>query len=194
MQRHYQHALSLVVASALWAGAAQAGLPEPEDESLLPSLDVNRATWIQVEARNHVTGASGPAAVLFGVARERASSRQANLRVLCLEGATTMHVDADGLRPGPWAVSIRVSLDGSRFVTASWQPSVDGGSLELSGDRAIAFANDLYGKSELRLAVVRPLSVPLLFTFAVNDVEPGLRALAERCHWTSGPAISDAGR
>lgn len=103
-----------------------------------------------------------------------------------------MHVDADGLRPGLWAVSIRVSLDGSRFVAASWQPSIDGGSLELSGDRAVSFASDLYGKSELRLAVLRPLSVPLLFTFTVSGVEPGLRLLAERCQWFSGPALGDA--
>jgi hypothetical protein len=46
----------------------------------------------------------------------------------------------------------------------------------------------------LRLAVVRPLSVPFLLTFAVGGAEQSLRPLADRCHWSSGPAISDAGR
>jgi hypothetical protein len=103
-------------------------------------------------------------------------------------------MDADGLRLGPWAVAVKVKLDGGRFVAGSWQASADGRGLELSGDRAIAFVSELYGKAELRLAVVRPLSVPFLFTFAVGGTEPGLRPLAERCQWTAGPAISDAGR
>ena len=193
MQRH-QRALSLAVALALWAGAATAGSPEPENAAGLPSLDAGRATWIPVDARNHVTGASGPAAVLFGVAQERGRHRPASVRVDCLDGVTTVHMDADGLRLGPWAVAVRVSLDGGRFVAGSWQPSADLSGLELSGDRAIAFVSELYGKAELRLAVVRPLSVPLLFTFAVGGAEPGLRPLAERCRWSAGPAISDAGR
>jgi hypothetical protein len=193
MQRH-QHALSLALTMALWAGAANAGPPELEDAAGLPSLDAGRATWIPVEARNHVTGASGPAAVLLGVAQERGRSRQASLRVLCFEGVTTVHMDADGLRPGPWVVAVRVSLDGGGFVAGSWQPSADGGSLELSGDRAIAFVSDLYGRAELRLAVVRPLSVPFLFKFAVSGAELGLHPMAERCQWSAGPALSDAGR
>ena len=86
------------------------------------------------------------------------------------------------------------SLDGGRFVAGSWQPSADGSGLVLSGERAVAFASELYGKTELRLAVVRPLSVPFLFTFTVTGAEPGLRPLADRCHWSAGPAISDAGR
>jgi len=192
MQRH-QHTLSLVASLALWAGAATAGPPELENEGL-PSLDAGRARWIAVDARNHVTGAKGPAAVLFGVAQERGHRRPASVRVDCLDGVTTVHIDGDGLRLGPWAVAVRVSLDGGRFVAGSWQPSADGSGLELSGDRAIAFASDLYGKAELRLAVVRPLSVPFLFTFAVGGAEPGLRPLAERCRWSAGPAISDAGR
>jgi hypothetical protein len=193
MQQH-QRALSLALALALWAGAATAGSPEPEYADGLPSLDTGRATWIPVNARNHITGASGPAAVRFGVAQERGLSRQASLRVLCFEGVTTVHMDADGLRPGPWAAAVRVSLDGGRFVAGSWQPSADGGSLELSGDRAIAFVSDLYGRAELRLAVVRPLSVPFLFKFAVSGAEAGLRPMAERCQWSAGPALSDAGR
>ena len=179
MQQH-QRALSLALALALWAGAATAGSPEPEYADDLPSLDTGRATWIPINARNHITGASGPAAVLFGVAQERGLSRQASLRVLCFEGVTTVHMDADGLRPGPWAVAVRVSLDGGRFVAGSWNPGADGGSLELSGDRAITFMTDLYGRAELRLAVVRPLSVPFLLTFAVSGGEPALRPMAER--------------
>lgn len=179
---------------ALWAGAANAGPSELENEAGLPSLDAGRATWIPVDARNHVTGANGLAAVLFGVAQDRGRSRQASLRAVCFDGVTTVHMDADGLRPGPWAVAVRVSLDGGRFVAGSWQASADGSSLELSGDRAIAFVSDLYGKAELRLAVVRPLSVPFLFKFAVSGAEPGLRPMAERCQWSAGPAISDAGR
>jgi hypothetical protein len=192
--QHHQRALSLAVALALWGGVAAAGSPERESTDGLPSLDAGRATWMPVNARNHITGASGLAAVLFGVAQERGRSRQASLRVLCLEGVTTVHMYADGLRPGPWVVAVRISLDGDRFVAGSWQPSADGVSLELSGGRAIAFVTDLYGRAELRLAVVRPLSVPFLFTFAVSGAEPGLRPMAEPCRWPAGPALSDAGR
>ncbi len=192
--RHYLTALSLAAVGALWAGSANANSPELENAVQLPSLDTARATWIQVDARNHVTGATSPAAVLFGVAHERNRRRQASLRIHCFEGVTTLFVDADGLRPGDWAVTIRVSFDGGRFVDGSWRPSDDGGGLVLSRDRAIAVVSDLYGKTELRLAVVRPLSVPLLFTFAVSDAESGLRMMAERCQWSVGPALSDAGR
>jgi hypothetical protein len=183
MKRH--QAFSFSVALALSAAAATA---TPS------SLAVDRARWIPVEARNHVTGARGPAAVLFGGAHERGRDRPASLRVECFDGATAVHVDADGLRPGPWAVDVRLSLDGGRFVAGAWQPSADGSGLVLSGERAVAFASALYGKTELRLAVVRPLSVPFLFTFTVTGAEPGLRPLADRCHWSAGPAISDAGR
>jgi hypothetical protein len=190
----HKHVFSLVVAMALWAGAANAEPSELEDAADLPSLEAVRATWVPVEARKHATGVSGLAAVLSGVAQERGHNRLASLRVLCFEGVTTVHMDADGLRPGPWAVSARVSLDGGRFVAGSWRPSANGDSLELSGDRAIEFVRDLYGRVELRLAVVRPLSVPLLFTFAVSGAKPALLPLAERCQWSAGPALSDAGR
>ena len=186
--------VALTVALAVWAGAVAACPTEPEAAADLSSPDAGRATWIPVDARNHVTGASGPAAVLFGTAQERGRSRPASLRVVCFDGVTTVHMDADGLRPGPWAVAVKVSLDGGRFVAGSWQAGDDGSGVKLSGDRAIAFMSDLYGKAELRLAVLRPLSVPFLFTFAVSGAEPGLSALAERCQWSDGPAISDAGR
>ena len=199
MKRH--PASSLAVALAVWAGAANAAppdlppdqLPDSEQAPDLPSLAASPVSWIPVEARNHVTGASGPAAVLYGVAHERGRHRPASLRVECFDGVTAVHVDADGLRLGPWAVAVRLSLDGGRFVAASWQPSADGTGLALSGERAVQFASELHGKAELRLAVVRPLSVPFLFTFIVAGAEPGLRPLADRCHWSAGPAISDAG-
>ena len=184
MQRH-QQAFSVAVALALWAGAANGSPPEP---------DPAPAAWIPVDARNHVTGTSGPAAVLFGVAQERGRSRPASLRVDCFQGLTTVHMDADGLSLGPWAVAVRYSLDGGRFVDGAWQASADGSGLELSGERAVAFVSELYGKAQLRLAVMRPLSVPFLFTFAVDGAEPALRPLAERCNWLAGPALSDAGR
>lgn len=212
MRRH--QALSLAVALALWPGVAKAAPPDlfpeplpsllPDDEHAhgLPSSDAGhdsgrdaeRASWIPVEARNHATGASGPAAVLFGVAHERGRHRPASLRVECFDGATAVHVDADGLRPGPWVVAVRVSLDRGRFAADLWRPGPDGSGVALTGDRAVAFASELYGKSELRLAVVRPLSAPFLLTFAVDGAEAGLRPLADRCHWSAGPAISDAGR
>ncbi len=191
MKRH--QALSIAAALALWAGAVNATPPEPDNAPGLSPLAAN-ATWIPVEARNHATGASGPAAVLFGVGHERGRHRPASLRVECFDGVTAVHMDADGLRLGPWAVAVQVSLDGGRFVAGSWQPSGDGTGLALAGERAVQFASELYGKAELRLAVVRPLSVPFLFTFVVAGAEPGLRPLADRCHWAAGPAISDAGR
>ena len=192
MKRH--QALSVAAVLALWAGAVNATPPDlpPVNGPDVPSA--NGASWIPVEARNHATGASGPAAVLYGVAHERGRHRPASLRVECFDGVTVVHMDADGLRPGPWAVAVQVSLDGGRFVAGSWQPSGDGTGLALSGERAVQFASELYGKAGLRLAVVRPLSVPFLFTFVVAGAEPGLRPLADRCHWSAGPALSDAGR
>lgn len=193
MKRH--RALSFAVALALSAGAANATPPDLLSAPLPDGDDApRRATWIPVEARNHVTGAGGPAAVLFGIAHERGRQRPASLRVECFDGVTAVRLDADGLRPGPWAVAVKVSLDGGRFVAGSWQPGADGNGLALSGERAVAFASELYGKAGLRLAVVRPLSVPFLFTFIVDGAEPSLRPLADRCHWSAGPAISDAGR
>ena len=76
MRRH--QALSFAAALALWAGAANATPPERPAEAEhapgLPSLAAN-AGWIAVEARNHATGISGPAAVLFGVAFTAAADR-----------------------------------------------------------------------------------------------------------------------
>jgi hypothetical protein len=200
MKRH--QALSFAVALALWAGAANAMPPDrdvpqavpPESEHVpgLPSLAADRARWIPVEARNHA-GVSGRAAVLFGVAHERGRYRRASLRVESFDGVMVVHIDVDGLSLGPWAVAVRYSLDGGRFVADSWQRSADGASLALSGEHAVQFVSELYGKAELRLAVVRPLSVPFVFAFKVAGAEPVLRPLADQAHGPAGPAISEAG-
>jgi len=190
MKRH--QALSVAVALALWAGAAHAMPPESEPAPGLPSRAADRARWIPVEARNHA-GVSGQAAVLFGVAHERGRYRRASLRVESFDGVMVVHIDVDGLSLGPWAVAVRYSLDGGRFVADSWQRSADGASLALSGEHAVQFVSELYGKAELRLAVVRPLSVPFVFAFKVAGAEPVLRPIADQAHGPAGPAISEAG-
>jgi hypothetical protein len=199
MQRLHRTISATALAALLaWAVPAHALPPEPEGEpasagSEGPGVPA-RSTWLLIEARDHAKGTSGAAAVLFGVAEERGRQRQASLRVDCFEGRTVLHVDTVGLGVGPSAAAVAVaySLDGGRFVSASWQASADGSGLKLSGDRAIAFLGELYGKAELRLAVVRPLSVPFLFTFAVGGAEQALGTMSERCHWSAAPAISEA--
>lgn len=191
MQRH-REILSAAVALAVWAGPVNAAPPSEWDGEIAEAPAAT--TWQLVNARNHVTGATGLAAVVFGVARERGRSRSASLRIDCFAGETTVHVDADELRPGAFAVAVGYSIDGGRFVPDAWQTRGDRGGVELSGERAIAFVTELYGSSELRLAIVRPLSVPFVLTFAVGGAEQSLRAMADRCHWSSEPAISDAGR
>ena len=200
--QHLQRIVSATAVAAMlaWAVAAGAAPTEPEDEPASAGSDAAGvpagATWLLVEARDQARGTSGAAAVLFGVAQERGRQRQASLRVDCFEGRTTLHVDTVGLGLGPSvagvAVAVAYSLDGGRFVSASWQASAGGGGLELSGDRAVAFLGALYGKAELRLAMVRPLSVPFLFTFAVGGAEQALGTMADRCHWSAAPAISEA--
>ena len=196
MQRHPPFA-SAAAAFVLWALPAYAELPlEPEIASAYTrTLRVPApSTWFLVEARNHATGASGAVAMLFGVAQERGRSRRAILRVDCFEGRTTLQIDAPGLHLGESAVAVRQSLDGRPFVSATWDASADRGGLELSDERAMAFLAGLYGKSELRLALVQPLSVPFWFTFAVTGADAVLGALAERCHWPGRPPPSEAGR
>jgi hypothetical protein len=199
MQRHPSIA-SAAAALLLWALPASAELPRPEPEiasaySKAPRLRVPAPpTWFLIEARNHATGASGAVAMLFGIAQERGRSRRAILRVDCFEGRTTVQIDAPGLRLGASGMAVRQSLDGGPLVSASWDASADGSGLELSDERAIAFLAGLYGKSELRLALVQPLSVPLWFTFAVNGAEATLGALAGRCHWPGAPPPGDADR
>jgi len=201
MQRLQRIVSATAVAALLaWAVPAGAAPTEPEDEPASAGSEATGvpagATWLLVEARDHARGTSGAAAVLFGVAEERGRQRQASLRVDCFEGRTTLHVDTVGLGLGPSvagaAVAVAYSLDGGRFVSASWQASADGSGLELSGDRAVAFLGELHSKAELRLAMVRPLSVPFLFTFAVGGAEQALGTMADRCHWSAAPAISEA--
>ena len=201
MQRLQRIVSATAVASLLaWAVPAGAAPPEPEDEPASAGSEAigvpAGATWLLVEARDHARGTSGAAAVLFGVAQERGRQRQASLRVDCFEGRTTLHVDTVGLglaqSVAGVAVAVAYSLDGGRFVSASWQASADGSGLELSGDRAVAFLGELHSKAELRLAMVRPLSVPFLFTFMVGGAEQALGTMADRCHWSAAPAISEA--
>jgi hypothetical protein len=201
--QHPQRIVSATAVAALlaWAVPAAGVAPtEPEDEAASAGSEATGvpagATWLLIEARDHARGTSGAAAVLFGMAQERGRQWQASLRVDCFEGRTTLHVDTVGLGLGPSiagvAVAVAYSLDGGRFVSASWQASADGSGLELSGDRAVAFLGELYGKAEFRLALVRPLSVPFLFTFAVGGAEQALGTMADRCHWSAAPAISEA--
>ena len=197
MQRHRQ-ILSAAAAVLVWVFPASAAPPDPDGEVAGASSDAAgvpaAARWLAVEARNHASGASGAAAVVFGVAQERGRSRQASLRVDCFDSRTTLHIDdTASLRLGSSAVPVMYRLDGGRFVSAAWQASADGSGLELSGERAVAFLTGLYGKSELRLAIPRPLSVPFLFSFAVGGAEQGLATIAERCRWSAGPAVSEAG-
>jgi hypothetical protein len=196
--KHQQRIASAVAAMVAWVVPASAAPPEPGDEianvfdeaAEIPAS----ARWLLIEARDHAGGASGPAVVLFGLAQERGRSRPASLRVDCFEGRTVLHLDTEGLRLGASGVAVTVSLDGGPFVPATWQASAGRDGLELPGERAVAFLTGLYGKSGLRLALVRPLSVPFVLSFAVGGAEQGLGAIAERCRWSGGPAISDAGR
>jgi hypothetical protein len=189
--QHHRRIPSIAAALAVWASPAIAEPPDLDGEVAEAPA---KTTWQLVEARNHVTGSSGLAAVVLGIAQERSRSRLAILRVDCFDDLTTLHVDDDQLRPGASAITVKHSIDGGRFVSGAWQPRGDGSGLELSGERAIAFVIELYGSTELRLAIVRPLSVPYVMTFAVGGAEQSLRPMAERCHWSNGPALSAAGR
>jgi hypothetical protein len=198
MQRHRQIVSAAAAVLAWIVPASAAPPPEPDGEIASDRGAVTSApavaTWILIDARDHVSGTSGAAAVLFGVAQERGRSRQASLRVACFDGGTTLHIDTAALRLGSSAVAVTYSLDGGPFRPASWQAGADGSGLDLSADRAVAFLTELYGKTELRLALVRPLSVPFLFTFGVGGAEQSLGTIAERCRWSAAPEISDAGR
>ena len=201
MQRHPH--IASAAALLIWALPAGAWAMPVGDQPPGPANEIASVpgeaphapappTWFLVEARNHASGTSGPVALLFGVAQERGRGREAILRVDCFEGRTTLQIDTMGLSLGAPVVPLRYSLDGGPFVSAVWQASADGSGLELSGDRAIAFLKGLYGKSELRLALVRPLSVPCLFTFPVGGAEAILGTLAGHCHWSATPPVSDA--
>lgn len=176
--KRFQLFLSVAAVLALSAPAA-AQTPAP-------------GNWVVVDARNHANGARFPVAMVRGVAEERGQSRPASLSVDGREGRTIVRVDTDGLAFGRAAVAVRQSLDGGRFVAGDWLANADGSVLALSGDQAIAFLAGLSGRSELRLAVVRPLSVPFVLTFRISEAERALRPLADQYHWSGGPAISEA--
>ena len=92
-------------------------------------------------------------------------------------------------------MAVTYSLNGGSFRPGTWQTSADGSGLKLSGDSAIEFVTELYDKRELRLAVVRPLSVPFIScAFAVAGTEQSLGTMAKRCGLSATPSISDAGR
>ena len=173
-------------------GPESATPPEPDDELAVASQPV--ATWVVVETRNHATGATGTAAVLLGVAHERGLSWQAFLYAVSLGRTTTARIESPALAlyPGATNVVVSASLDGGPFRPGAWRVSADGKSLELADDAAFAFLTGLYGKRELQLAVVRPLSVPFVLTFVVAGAEPGLALVAERGGWGAAPAISEA--
>src|SRR5260370_13358675 len=156
MQRH-RLIVSAAAAVLAWVVPASAAPPERDGEiASAPAA----ATWILIDARDHAGGRSGAAAVLFGVAQERGRSRQASLRVACFDGVTTVHIDTAALRLGSSAVAVTYSLDGGPFPLAAWQASADGSGLDLSADRAVPFLTEPYGKTQLRLALLRPVSVP----------------------------------
>jgi hypothetical protein len=191
--RHYLHIVSAAAAVLAWGAPASAAPPEPDTEIAIASNPI-LATWILIDARDHASGASSAAAVLLGVAQERGRDRQAILRVDCFDNAITARIDTTELRLGSAAVAVTYSLDGGSFRPGTWQTSADGSGLKLSGDSAIEFVTELYDKRELRLAVVRPLSVPFIFTFAVAGTEQSLGTMAKRCGLSATPSISDAGR
>jgi hypothetical protein len=197
IHRHLLLAALAVLASAtLVTIPANAQAPEPDGEPAVVILPI--ATWVVVEARNHADGTTGAAAVLLGVARERGLAWQATLRADSFGGATTVRIDSPALalHPGATSVAVGASLDGGPFRPGAWAVGADGQGLELSGEAAVTFLTGLYGKRELQLALVRPLSVPFVLTFAVAGAEHGLALVAKRGGWgpdrAPAPALSEA--
>jgi hypothetical protein len=194
MQHHRHPFLATLAAFALAippAIPANAAAPDPDGEVAVATLPV--ATWIAVEAHTK-DGATGAAAILVGIAREREPSWQAVLRADCFDRATTVRIESPALalRPGAGNVAVTARLDGGPFRPAPWRVSPDGKSLELTGNAAVAFLTGLYGKRELQLAIVRPMSVPFVLTFTVADAENGLALVAKRGGWGAAPALSEA--
>jgi hypothetical protein len=189
--QYHRHIVSAALALVAWTIPANAAPPDPDGEPAVATLPV--ATWIVVETRNHATGETGAAAILLGVARERGLDWQATLRATSFGRPTTVRIDSPALvlQPGATNVAVRASLDGGPFRPGAWRVSADGKGLELADEAAIAFLTGLYGRRELRLAVVRPLSVPFVLTFAVAGAEPGLALVAHRGGWAA-PALSAA--
>jgi len=188
--RHHRQ-IAYAAAMLAWTVQANAMPPEQDREVVTANGDPR---WIVVDARNHVSGATGAVAVLFGTAQERGRSRPAILRVDCFDKVTTLHVDTAALRLGAAEVMVTHSVDGGPFRYVAWQASAEGNGIDLPADRAVPFLAGLYDKVVLRLAIVRPLSVPFLLTFTVEGAEQGLSIIADRCQWAAAPAISEVGR
>jgi len=186
----HRHIVSAALALA-WTIPAAAAAPDPDGELAVAALPV--ATWIAVETRDHASGATGAAAILLGVARERELGWQAVLRVASFSRQTTVRIESSALalRAGATNIAVTASLDGGPFRPGAWRVSADGKGLELSDEAAIAFLVGLYGRRELRLAVVRPLSVPFVLTFVVAGAEHGLALAAEQGGWAI-PVLSAA--
>jgi hypothetical protein len=190
--QYHRHILLAAVAAIVWTTPAHAAAPEPDAELAVDIQPV--ATWVTVEARNHADGTTGAAAVLLGVARERAANWQAILRADAFGRATTVRIESAALvfHPGARNVAVTASLDGGSFRPVAWRVDTDGKGLELTDEAAVAFLTGLYGKRELQLAVVRPLSVPFVLTFVVAGAEQGLALVAKRGGWAAAPALSEA--
>ncbi len=189
---HHRHFVFAALALLAWTIPAKGAAPDPDGELAVANLPV--ATWVAVEARNHADGSTGAAAVLLGTARERGLVWQAVLHAGSFGRVTTVQIDSAALtqRAGTTNVAVTVSLDGGPFQPGAWRVGANGKGLELTGAPAIAFLTGLYGRQELRLAVVRPLSVPFVLTFGVGGAEHGLALLAERGGWAAAPALSEA--
>jgi len=190
--QHHRLTLLATVAAFAWALPAGAAAPEPDADLAVDAQPV--ATWVTVEARNQADGATGAAAVLPGVARERGAAWQAILRADAIGRTTTVRIDSAALtlRPGATNIAVTASLDGGPFRPVAWRVDADGKGLELTDEAAVAFLRGLYGKRELQLAVVRPLSVPFVLTFAVAGAEHALARVAQRGGWATAPALSEA--
>src|SRR5262245_44121788 len=99
--KHDQQFLSVIAAALVWLGPANAAPPDSDDEGRDARNQAHEIpaapTWFAVEAHRHADDIGSPAAILFGVARERGRSQPARLRVDCFDGRTAVHIDTVGL-------------------------------------------------------------------------------------------------
>jgi len=160
--QYHRHIVSAALALIAWTIPANAAAPERTARSpspLCPSRPGSRSRHATT------TGATGSAAILLGVARERGLGWQTVLRATNFGRATTVRIDSPALALHSDATNVAVSasLDGGPFR------AVPGGSAPTARPRAddeaaVAFLTGLYGKRELRLAVVaavRPIRADL---------------------------------
>jgi hypothetical protein len=134
------HRLILLTALAAitWATPTHAAPPEPDGEVAVTTLPV--ATWVEVAARNLVSGATGAVAVRLGSASEDGPARQATLRVEGFGGATTVRIESPTFvfRPGAANVAVLTSPDSGPLRAGALAVSPDGRGLEATGDAAVA--------------------------------------------------------